>query len=476
MRRSRGAESGPHGTSGGIADSRPEPPADSHPAPPPEPAVEGPDLAAERRTELLDLTGWLLLAGLGLGLTLLAVGLGARLGTAAAPFAGRYHLIVNPASLLAPTVAVLVLLAVANGIPDRLGWPVLQLTGYAGTAAWTLALVAVDGGTGLTHGLAGAGYLAELPRVGDDPGGYLTGFAAHAADSPATRDHPPLPVLLLWAAGRLGLHRPVLLGVAVTLVGALVTPLVAAAVRSLCGEPAARRLLPVLVLAPYAPWVAVNVDAVTAALGAAFIAVATVGSRPGRPGPARLLWASLCGLLLGLSALYSYAVIWLAATVLCVYFVRRRPLLNVATGMFALLPLVAAESLGFSWPEGLAGSRRNLAGWAGAPGSALVWTLLGLVVLVLAAGPALVASARKVRLTPGWPFLVGGVLSVAWTIAAGLTHGEAERAWLPFFPWLLIGAVAPAHRGGPPPRPQLLLLAAGAATAICLQAILRSPW
>jgi hypothetical protein len=473
MRRLRGAESGPHGTSGGIADSGPTPPPG-----PPDPPADGSDAAAERRAERLDLTAWLVLGGLGLCLTLLAVRLGARVGTAAAPFAGRYLLVLTPAALLAPAVAALALFAVASGLPDRLRWPPLLLAGYAVTAAWALALAAVDGESGLTSGLAGPDeYLAVVPAGGDDPGGFLAGFVAHADGyTAATREHPPLPVLLLWAAGRLGLRRPALLGITVTLIGALVTPLVAVAVRALYGEAAARRLVPVLALAPYALWTAVSMEAVTAALGAGFVATAAVASRSGRPGPARLGWASLCGVLLGTAALFSYAVIWLAASVPCLYFVRRRPLLNVATGVCALVPLVAVQAAGFSWAEGFTASRRDLGGWADEPASALVWGLLGLVVLLLAGGPALVASIRKVRLTPGWPFLLGGGISIAGAILAGLTRCEAERAWLPFLPWLLVGAVAPERRGGPPRHTPLLLTAAGAATAVCLQLVLRSPW
>jgi hypothetical protein len=212
-------------------------------------------------------------------------------------------------------------------------------------------------------------------------------------------------------------------------------------------------------------------DAVTAALAAGFVATAAVGSRPGRPGPVRLGWASLCGLLVGTAALFSYSVIWLAVTVPCLYFVRRRPLLNVATGICALLPLVALQLAGFSWSEGLLDSRRDVGGR-----SAVVWGLLGLVVLLLAGGPAVVASARKLRLTPAWPYLVGGALGVAGATVTGLARGEMERSWLPFFCWLMVGAVAPERRGGPPPRTPVLLAGAGAATAICLQAVLRSPW
>lgn len=500
MRTRRGAEFGPRGTPDGTADTpsgsptagagpHPDPDPDADPDADPDPdegtSGAGPgrpgqagDGQGDPPTEQLDLAVWLALVAVGLGLTVLAVRAGARLGTGAAPFLGRYELVVTPASLLAPAVAAVVLVAAAKGVHERLRWPVLLLAGYAAAAGWALALVAVDGGSGLARGLAGPEeYLADVPKVGTDPGGFLDRFAEAGPElTPATRDHPPLPVLLLWAAGRLGLDRPVQLGLAVTLVGALVTPLVAVAVRSLSGEPAARRLVPVLALAPYAVWLAVSMDAVTAALGAGFIAVAAVGSRPGRPGPARLAWACLCGLLMGTAALFSYSVIWLAATVPCLYFVRRRPLLNVASGVCALLPLAAAQAAGFTWSEGLAASRRDLAERVGDERSALVWGLLGLFVLLLAGGPALVASARKLRLTPAWPYLVGGGLGVAWAIVAGLARGEAERSWLPFFGWLLVAAVAPESRGGPPPRLPLLLAGTGALTAICLQAVLRSPW
>jgi hypothetical protein len=217
-------------------------------------------------------------------------------------------------------------------------------------------------------------------------------------------------------------------------------------------------------------------DAVTAALGAGLVAAGVVASERGRPGPLRLVWASVAGLLLGVAALFSYAVGWLAVSVICVYFVRRRPLLNVATGVSALLPLAAAQALGFSWTDGLLAARRELAERVGPYRPAVVWGGLALVVLLLAAGPALVAAVRKLRLTPGWPFVVGAAIGVAYAVLAGLARGEAERYWLPFFPWLLVAAVAPERRGEPAGPTPVLLVAAGAATAVCLQAVLRSPW
>ena len=54
--------------------------------------------------------------------------------------------------------------------------------------------------------------------------------------SVAARGHPPGPVLVLWTLHRLGLSNRLWLGVLVTAVGALLTPLVIAAVASVCGE------------------------------------------------------------------------------------------------------------------------------------------------------------------------------------------------------------------------------------------------
>jgi hypothetical protein len=87
---------------------------------------------------------------------------------------------------------------------------------------------------------------------------------------------------------------------------------------------------------------------------------------------------------------------------------------------------------------------------------------------------------QRVRLTPGWPFLVGAGLAVVFAIVSGLSRGEVERSWLPFFPWLLVPAVAPPRRpakdesvAGPTPT---LLVAGGAAAAVVLEAVLRTTW
>jgi methylthioxylose transferase len=428
--------------------------------------------------ERADLIRWSALVVVALAAGWLALRLHARLGTAGVPFDARYRFEVNPRSLLAPLVAAGTLLAAARGWTERLPWRVLLLAMYAAAAGWALALAVVDGAAGLSGPVRNPEeYLVDVPRVDDRPGAFVRGFLPGADRlSPATRGHPPLPVLLLWLLRRAGVTSPVALGVVLTLLGALTVPLVLVAVRSLAGEEPARRLGPVLALAPYAVWVAVSMDGVTATLGAAVVAAGTVGSEHGRRWWDSTAWAAAGGLLLGLSALFSYAVVWLAASVICTYFVRRRPLLNVVSAGCSLVPILLAQAAGFGWTDGLLVARRDLMVRLGPARSAAVWALLGLAVLVIVCGPALVTSLRKLRMTPGWPFLVGAAGGIGFAVLAGLSRGEAERAWLPFFPWLVIAAVAPTRRGGPPPPVPLWLAGAGALAGIVLQAVLASPW
>jgi methylthioxylose transferase len=108
--------------------------------------------------------------------------------------------------------------------------------------------------------------------------------------------------------------------------------------------------------------------------------------------------------------------------------------------------------------------------------SAVWWSAISLVALLLAAGPPLYASIRKLRNTPGWPFLVGAATAVLFSFLAGIARGGVEHAWLAFFPWLTVSAVAPERQGGEPVPPPLLLSGVGAAVAIVIEAVLATPW
>lgn len=422
---------------------------------------------------------WAVLVAAGGALTAVASAADARLGTGAAPFTGRYSLHVGAASVIAPVVAAVVILAMRSRVHERMRWGLLLVWSYAFAAAWAVGLALVDGG----HGLASPidrpdAYLREVPRVGGDPLHYLRDFTTsstvHTSD---TQTHPPGPVLLLWGLDRIGVHAPLALGLLVTLVGAASVPLVAVAVRSLCHEPAARLLLPAVVLAPYVVWLAVSLDAVALTLVGAAFACTAVGTEPGRAG----WWALGGGALVGVAALFSYSIPWIALSLLLICFVRRRALLILLIAIGLLVPLLLAWWAGFSWFDGLSTAQEYTSLTVGPHRSWLVWIPLDLLVVVIACGPVLVGAARKVRRTPGWPFVVGAALGIGFAVGSGLTRGEAERAFLAFFPWLLVPAVAPGARpaepgqaaSGPLPWP---LVALGAATGIVVEAVLRSPW
>jgi len=428
--------------------------------------------------EWLDAAGWLAIAVVGLALTGLAVHGGVQLGTASAPFLGRYRLQIGPASLLAPAVAAGVLVVTVRGWVNRLRWGPVLLVGYAAAMLWGLSLALVDGTTGLTRALdSPEDYFADLDAVGDKPLEFVRHFTDHAAEhSVATRGHPPGPVLLLWSLHRLGVTDRLALGLVLTALGALTVPLVLAAVRNACGETAARHYLPVLTLAPYAVWMVVSVDGVVAVLGAATLAAGVRASARDCTGWRAAGWAVVAGLLAGTAALFSYAAPWLGLSVVFGYFARRRPFLNLGTGLAALVPILGAQLLGFRWVDGLLAAHSDYASRVEPYRSVVWWSGISLVALVLAVGPPLFASLRKVRNTPGWPFLVGAGAAVVFAVLAGLARGGVEHAWLPFFPWLTVAAVAPERQGGPPAPAPLLLAGLGAVVAVVVEAVLATPW
>jgi len=421
---------------------------------------------------------WTVLVAAGLALTFLAVKTGSELGTRSAPFLGFYRFTLGLTSVLAPAVAAAVLLASARGRFEQGSFGAVLALAWVATMAWAFALALVDGAAGLTRSLVSPdNYLTDVPQVGDSALHYLRTFTATAgAHSVAARGHPPGPVLLLWALHRIGLTDRLALGILITAGGALITPLVMSAVRGVCGETEARRYAPVLILAPYAVWVAVSVDVVVAVLGAAMVAMGVRASARGRTGLRAGAWALASGVTLGLAALFSYAAPWLGLSVVCLYFARRRAFLNVATGLGALLPVLLVQLDGFSWLDGLRAAGRDYAERVEPHRSAWWWGVIGIVVLLLAAGPPLVRSARRYRNTPGWPFLVGAGVAVAFSIVAGLARGGAEAAWLPFFPWLTVAAVAPDSQGGPAPASPSLLIAVGALSAIVVETALATPF
>ncbi|OLB80140.1 MAG: hypothetical protein AUI14_07755 [Actinobacteria bacterium 13_2_20CM_2_71_6] len=431
-----------------------------------------------RARQTRDLFGWLVLTTAGLGLTAWAVHVGAHLGTAGAPFLGRYRWQFSGLSALAPVVAAAVLVGARMGWFDRARWGLILFGSYGSGLAWAVALALVDGAAGLTRSLLDPdNYVSDIGAVGDDPLAYLRDFTHDVrTHSVSARGHPPGPVLLLWALQRAGITSHLGLALLITAVGVLTVPLVLVSVREVCGEVPARRYAPVLILAPYAIWVAVSMDVFVAVLGAAMVAAGVRASARQRTGLRAGAWSVLAGALLGIAALFSYAAPWLGLCLVCLYFARRRPFLNLGTGLGALAPIVLADVLGFAWLTGLTAARDDYVSRIEPYRSVLWWSAISLVALLLAAGPPLYASMRKLRNTPGWPFLVGAASAVVVSIVAGIARGGVEHAWLAFFPWLTVAAVAPERQGGEPVPAPLLLTGVGALVAIVIEAVLATPW
>jgi len=354
----------------------------------------------------------------------------------------------------------------------------LLAASYGAGLAWAIALAVADGAAGLTRSMLDPdNYLSDINSVGNDPLGYVRHFTQDVrAHSVSARGHPPAAVLLLWSLYRLGLTNHLVLALLITAAGVLTIPLVLVSVREVGGEAPARGYAPVLILAPYAIWVAVSMDVFVAVLGAAMVAAGVRASSPRRTGWRAFVWSATAGALLGIAALFSYAAPWLGLSLVCLYFARRRPFLNVGTGLGALAPIVLADRLGFAWLTGLAEARDDYVSRIEPYRSVLWWSLISLVVLLVAAGPPLYASIRKLRNTPGWPFLVGAATAVLVSVLAGIARGGVEHAWLPFFPWLTVAAVAPERPGGVDVPPPLMLVGVGALAAVNIEAVLATPW
>src|SRR3954468_22715276 len=176
-----------------------------------EPPSDRPWTAHRERRDALC---WLLLGLGGLAFAALAVQLDARLGTASAPFLGRYKIRVGPGSVLAPAVAAGTLWLAATGRFTRLRWHEIQLFGYTAGLVWAIALALVDGWSGLTKALGSPEeYLGDVRQVGSEPLRYLRHFTTDAAyHSVASRGHPPGPVLFLWTLQRIGVTDHIVLG------------------------------------------------------------------------------------------------------------------------------------------------------------------------------------------------------------------------------------------------------------------------
>lgn len=335
-------------------------------------------------------------------------------------------------------------------LQDRVAWRWLLALALVAAFAWLVAANMWRGG-GLDRLAAPLGspqdYQGDLAAFS----GPLDTLAHYTERLPLlgthNRGHPPGPLIAFEVLRALGIVDLRAVAILVCLAGASVVVPVAAVLRRVGGEDRARRLLPLLVLAPYVLWLGVSFDSVFCAAAAwtAFLWLHASRSR-------RLLQAAT-GVCFGVMLMLSYGLAPFALVLLSLRRDRRSVCL-AACGVAAVL--VAAWAAGFAWPAGLAATNveyqatYHLQG--GRPG--WYWWLGDLGALAIATGPAVALSAgraiRGLRLRdPGitpWAPTLAAAAAVAFMVVSGLTKAEVERIWLPYMPWLLLAA--PADRRG----------------------------
>ena len=395
---------------------------------------------------------------------------------------------VGPGTVFAVVIAAAVVLW-GPALAARLPWRRALVAGYLASLAWIFSLAMVDGWTrGFTGRLTTLQeYLHEVPGITDIPR-MLREFSSRILDfqpnswTTHVSGHPPGATLVFVWLDRLGLHGGAWASTAVVLVGSLVAVAVPATIALLGRPDAARVVLPFAVLSPGAVWIGVSADGLFAgvtATGIALLALSATGFTRGRryAVPAGLV----AGLLLGFGIFLSYGLVLLGLVALAVA-VLGRQWRAAALAIVGALAVVAAFALaGFWWLDGyhLVVERYYQGIATLRPYSYWVWADLAAV--AIAAGPAVVAAARRgVSFLPkprkalfADPVVLIGVaalVTIAFADVSGLSKAEVERIWLPFGVWLLpMTALLP--------RPgRRWWLASQAATALAVNHLLLTSW
>ncbi|MGR2752538.1 hypothetical protein [Agromyces arachidis] len=362
--------------------------------------------------------------------------------------------------------AVLLALAAATwgvGLAQRLRWGALLAVVYAAAVAWMVSLATVDGWDGIGRILEHPYEYLGTAREVTDFGATLRDYVAHipldSVDNWPVHiaGHPPGALLFFVVLVRLGLGDGLAAGIVVVLVGATTAVAVLTLLRRFGAEAAARRAAPFLAMGPAAIWFAVSGDGMFAAV-AAWGLCALGFAATARGTPATVAWSVAAGLLLGYCVMLSYGLPILGILALAVLVLGRdwKPL-PIAAGA-ALAVVLAFAAYGFAWWEAFpvlverywdgVASRRQFTYW--------VWG--NLAALSISAGPLVGAAVATAGVrSAGWRqearperiVILLALAAAATVLAADLSQmskAEVERIWLPFVPWLLVGAALLTER------------------------------
>jgi len=388
----------------------------------------------------------------------------------APPLYGRWDLDVG-IGVAIPVAVATAIVVVAPLARDRLGWRSLLAVAWGGAAAWPLALALAHGPGEINLPLENPNEYLPAVALVTSPGELLATFTERIGDyTTHVRSHPPGMLLGLWALDAVGVGGSWPAALAVVAVGASATPAVLVALRTVAGEPPARRAAPFLVLLPAAVWIATSADALFMGVGAwavCLLVVATV-----RGGRAADLAALGGGVAFGAALFLSYGLVLLAAIPLAVASAERR-LRALAIGAAAALAVVLAFAVaGFWWVDGFFAVREQYEASIARNRPYGFFLLNNLAAFALAVGPVLVLALARLRDRRAWLLVGGALAAVALADLSGMSKGEVERIWLPFVPWVALAAAALPSRLSA----VRALLAAQAALAIAIQVGVRTAW
>jgi len=368
--------------------------------------------------------------------------------------------------MLFPLTVAAVTVALGPRVAARLGWRPLLLVAFGAAIAWSVSLALTDGPGGLTRPLRFPNdYRQDIDLV-VNPRDFLTHFTDRIDRyNQHVRAHPPGMVLLLWGLDRAGLGGVAWEATLIVLGGASLVPAAMVALNEVAGEARARTAAPFLALAPAAIWLVSTADALFAGVGA--WAVALIVLATGRRGSEASALAIGGGLLFGAGLFFSYGLGLLAAPALMVAAVRRRvlPLLLAGAGAIAVAGLFALA--GFWWPDGLVATVGEYREGVARLRPQSYFLLGNLAAFAITLGPATAVGLWRLRDPGTWMLVAGGLLAVALADLSGLSKAEAERIWLPFVPWVILGTSVLSSRGW---------LALNAAFAILVEVALNTTW
>lgn len=395
-----------------------------------------------------------------------------------APLNGYLDVKVGIGTPLAVLVAV-VTIAWFPRLADRIAWRRLLATSAVMALGWLLSLALVDGSSGLSRTLGNKDEYLRTAREVTSIGDLLSTYTDHItfeADHTwpvHVAGHPPGMLLFFVGLVRLGLGGDLAAGLVVTLIACTIPAAVLVTVRALGDEALGRSAAPYLVLTPTAVFLAVSADAVIAATVAWGLAALAIGAR--RSIRAGWPWAVLAGLLLGYAVLMSYGMPLAGLLALAVLLVARSwwPL-PVAAAAAAVVALAFAAG-GFVWWEALPDLRHRYEQGIALDRPASYWLWANLGALAISTGPLLGASlgaawARRRVARVGAILVAAGVACVAAADLSLMSKAEVERIWLPFMPWLMLGAAFLPTRW----RPWALGLQAAA--ALVVQHMVHTNW